>query len=348
MSEENKLLYQRGEIWWLQVWIEGRKIRESLETNEVAVARQRRDKRVAELRVTGGVKLGWDEVSAEWAKWFVSKRFRSPDTYQRYLDSLLQVRPFIHKYDVDKVDGKVIVNLINQRRKMGVTDATIRRDLTAVSAVLKYAEDQNWREGNPAVAKRRMLEESAEPIVLPVNEDIEAVIEACPWRFAAIVRAARLTGCRQDELITARWDQFNDNRRTLTVVGKRNKRRTIDLNDEAFALIRSHPRVLNSPLIFCKDDGSMFLNPATYFGKLRDKASQKVRREIGFRFHDLRHLYAIESLHGGMSLYKLQKQLGHTTIKVTEQYLEFLSPEEMEDAKRGSVMDLPGTAGAHN
>jgi integrase/recombinase XerD len=346
MSDETRYLYRRGAVWWFEIRIEGRKIRESLDTDEVVVARQRRDKRIAELRVTGGVKLGWDEVSAEWAKWFVGKRFRSPDTYQRYLDSLLQVRPFISKYDVDKIDGKIIVNLINQRRKMGVTDATIRRDLTAVSAVLKYAEDQNWREGNPAVAKRRMLEESAEAIVLPVNEDIDAVIDACPWRFAAIVRAARLTGCRQDELITARWDQFNDNRRTLTIIGKRNKRRTIDLNDEAFALIRSHPRVVGSPLIFAKEDGGMFLNPATYFGKLREKASQKVRREIEFRFHDLRHLYAVEALHGGMSIYKLQKQLGHSTIKMTERYLEFVSPEEQEQAQRGEVMDLPGADSA--
>lgn len=346
MSEPNKNLYQRGGIWWLEVKISGRKIRESLETDDAAIARKRRDKRIADLRASGGVKLGWDEVVAEWATWFSGKKTKSHKTSRRYLVSLMQVHPYLTSYDVDKIDGKVIVNLINARKRIGITDATIRRDLTAVSAVLKYAEDQNWREGNPAISKRRMLEESKDPISLPTERDIETVVAVCPWRFAALVKAARLTGCRQDELVNLTWDGFDEKRRTLTVIGKRNKRRTIDLNDAAFDLLSNHPHVPNSPLIFCKEDGGKFMNPATYFGKLRASAALKVRRRVTFRFHDLRHLYAVEALHSGTSIYQLQKQLGHSTIKMTERYLEYLSPEEQEHSKRGSVMTLPGVQSA--
>jgi integrase/recombinase XerD len=44
-----------------------------------------------------------------------------------------------------------------------------------------------------------------------------------------------------------------------------------------------------------------------------------------------------------MSIYVLQKHLGHSSIATTELYLQFLAPEEAEFAKRG-VGTKDGTA----
>ena len=54
-----------------------------------------------------------------------------------------------------------------------------------------------------------------------------------------------------------------------------------------------------------------------------------------FRFHDLRHLHAVEYLKVGGSLYDLSKRLGHTSVKTTEIYLDFLTAEEAAKAKAG-------------
>lgn len=342
----NKNLFKRGDVWWLEVRVKGHKVKESLATNEVVVARKRRDKRIEELQLSGGEKLSWGDVTDKWFASFITKKGRSQATATRYYVSLKQVEPILAKYNVDKIDGRVILNMIEARKKAGVSESTIRRDLTAVSAVLKFAEDRNWREGNPAVAKRRLLDENNEPIVLPTDEEIEAVVTSCPSRFGAMVRAARYTGCRQGELVSARWDQFNEARRTLTIIGKRSKRRTIDLSNEALALIRSMPRIAHSPLIFCREDGGSFMQAASNFVFFRAMANEKRKQKIVFRFHDLRHLYAVESLHNGMSIYVLQKQLGHTTIRMTERYLEHLSPEEQDHARRGTILDAVGAIGA--
>jgi integrase/recombinase XerD len=64
----------------------------------------------------------------------------------------------------------------------------------------------------------------------------------------------------------------------------------------------------------------------------RDKS---VRR---FRFHDLRHLHAVEWLRSGRSIYALQQRLGHSSIKVTEMYLGYLTPQEQHTANYGSAM----------
>jgi integrase/recombinase XerD len=62
------------------------------------------------------------------------------------------------------------------------------------------------------------------------------------------------------------------------------------------------------------------------------KAAQAGDGFRGFRFHDLRHLYAVEYLKAGRgSLYDLQQLLGHASVKTTEIYLAFLTPEQKKD-----------------
>jgi len=52
-----------------------------------------------------------------------------------------------------------------------------------------------------------------------------------------------------------------------------------------------------------------------------------------FRFHDLRHYHAVTWLKDGRSIYDLQNRLGHTSIKTTEMYLRYLTPDEERIAK---------------
>lgn len=54
-----------------------------------------------------------------------------------------------------------------------------------------------------------------------------------------------------------------------------------------------------------------------------------------FRFHDLRHRFAIDHLKRGGNIYNLQKILGHSSITTTEIYLNYLSPDQQRLAKFG-------------
>ena len=44
-------------------------------------------------------------------------------------------------------------------------------------------------------------------------------------------------------------------------------------------------------------------------------------------------LHAVEWLRSGRSIYALQHRLGHDSIKTTEVYLKYLTPEEQQRAK---------------
>lgn len=334
MSNEN--LYRRGSVYWLRTSVAGRELRESLRCCDLKTARQRRDKRIAEIEGAvhfGEVKHTWEEAVTEWAQHAIGQVSRT--TAKRYAVSLKQCGPFLVGSDVKAIDGKTIQHLVNQRRNVDkATPATIRRDLTAISRVLEYAEALEWREGNPTLSKRKLLRERRDPITLPTSQDIDTVCASASHRFSSLIRSALLTGCRQDELVNLTWKHFNAKTGTLEVIGKGNKRRTIQLSESAAAHLMAQPYTLGSELIFCTDKGTKWTSPASNFGRIARSVAAKNKGFRRFRFHDLRHLYAVEALRGGMGLYALSKHLGHTSVQVTERvYLTFLTPEEAQAAK---------------
>jgi integrase/recombinase XerD len=279
----------------------------------------------------------WVDAIDQWAEH--ARDQLAETTRRRYAVSLAQTLPYLEKLNVDEIDGRVVAEMIADRNRGSKrTAATVRRDLTAVSRVLEFAEAMGWREGNPTLSKRRILKERRDPIVLPEPADVEAVIAAASAQFGALIRAAWLTGCRQNELVTVKWKAFSGPQRTLEVIGKGNKRRVLSLSAAASAHIAAVPRALGSDLIFCKQDGEPFSQAASDFTHLRRQVMAKAKRAGGsvarFRFHDLRHLFAVEALRSGsLSIYELSKHLGHSSIKTTEIYLEHLTPEQEALAK---------------
>jgi integrase/recombinase XerD len=328
MSEEN--MYKRGETWWLRASVAGVEYRESLRTSDVKRARRLRDERLDSIKAEvhhGERRRGWHEAVTEWITH--AKGTISQNTLKRYAVSLKQCEPCLSSSAIGTIDGKTIGSLIQARRLAGATPATINRDLTAVSRVCEYAEAMGWREGNPTLDKRRLNRERRDPIYLPDEASYRMVAGACSIEFYHMIEAARLTGLRQAELASAKWSHLDHAAETLEVVGKGNKRRTIKLSDEAlFAILGTRH---HGEFIFSKRDGTPFTKPAQDFAHFRRKVDGKPGFKR-FRFHDLRHLFAVEALRSGMGIYALSKHLGHTSVKTTEIYLSFLTGDEANQA----------------
>ena len=212
--------------------------------------------------------------------------------------------------------------------------------------MINYAIDQGWIESNPVLVRMKRIEERREPIALPRAEDIALVIEHAPGMVKDLVRAAMATGARQDELLRSRRDDIDHHRRQLTVTGKRNKRRTLDLDPfEGYDLLHALPAYVGSPLLFWHSDGESYKNFASQFAAIVRRAAKWATANgvefRPFRFHDLRHWHAVQWLKSGRSIYELQHRLGHTSVKTTEGYLAagYVTFEE-----RQAVMARPGVA----
>jgi integrase/recombinase XerD len=225
--------------------------------------------------------------------------------------------------------------LVKARRIMGASTATIRRDLTAISSVLDYAIGENWVQENPTLTIRhKRMREKREPIRLPTEEDIRAMLEAAPQRFADAIAFARETGMREEEIFGLTWRQIGSSE--ITIYGKRNRLRVIPLTRRARQIIERQARHIKAPFVFYHGDGERWKSPASRFGDIRRRLARKAAHFHGFRFHDLRHLYAVEYLKARRgSLYDLQQLLGHESVKTTEIYLAFLTPEQVKAAMHG-------------
>jgi integrase/recombinase XerD len=333
MAEPN--LFKREDVWWLRAKVNGHRYRESTRTSDIREARRFREKRLKEIR--GGAEQGesvaWKEAVIAWLQH--SEDQLSPSTRKRYAVSIAQVTPHLETLSVREVDGRAIARVMQARRQAGATAATVRRDMTAISSVLTYSEVMSWSEGNPTLSKRRLLRERRDPILLPTEESYAAVLDASSPEFRAFIIAARLTGCRQNELVTVKWSKFGAEAKTLEVIGKGNKRRTLKLSQAAADHIAGMAR--RRALIFSRADGSPFSQAASDFTHIRRAAEAKAKREgqpfVRFRFHDLRHWFAVETLKREGRIYRLSKHMGHSSVKVTEAYLEFLTPEEADRAR---------------
>lgn len=330
--------YWRGNTLWGRAHVKGREYRWSLDTDDAKIAKARRATGKAKLLAIkhGDARHTFQEVAEAWAEWIVHQV--SPKTATRYSVSMGQLALFLDGKFLDEINAPLISDITKARRAKGVTDATIKRDLVALSSVMNFATDEGFREDNPVLPRLKRIKERRDPIVLPRAEDVEKVIARAPGLFAKMIAAARATGARQEELAGAKHLHLDRKAKRLTVVGKRNKLRVIDL--EPFggaAIFEGLPAgVANAPL-FWHGSGERYENVASRFALFTLEVATADPDFVRFRFHDLRHLHAVEWLRSGRSIYDLQHRLGHDSIKTTEVYLKYLTPEEQTRAKTGTI-----------
>jgi integrase/recombinase XerD len=331
--------FWRGDTLWGRSQIKGRDIKWSLRTDDPNIAQRRfkegQTRAIAELHY-GDHRRTFAEVLEAWGKWIAHQV--GTNTQVRYAVSLGQLRPFLDGLYLDEVDGSLVADIIRQRTGK-VTNATLRRDLGALSSVIGFAIDQEWRDDNPVLPKMARLKERRDPIVLPEAEDIRRVITVAPGMFGTMIHAAWKTGCREDELASAKRSQIDQERRQLTVRGKGNKVRVIDLDGWGHDIFADLPVAVGQAYLFFHHQGEPYRNVASRFRAIVVRVAKQAQNQEQpfrpFRFHDLRHRHAVDWLKSGRSIYDLQQRLGHTSVKTTEIYLRYLTPEEKRVAMYG-------------
>ena len=146
-----------------------------------------------------------------------------------------------------------------------------------------------------------------------------------------VIRLLLYTGARKREILDAKWEEIDLNRKLLTVPAARSKSkkpRHIPLSEPALELLRSLPREEGIPWVFFNSKTKK--PPVSMFNSWNS-----IRRKVGLaevRLHDLRHSYASFLVNAGRSLYEVQKLLGHYDPKVTMRYAHLSSDAMLEAA----------------
>jgi integrase len=146
-----------------------------------------------------------------------------------------------------------------------------------------------------------------------------------------------LTGARKREVLDARWEDFDYERRLWRIhTTKLGKPRFVPMSDGVIKLLAETPRY---------DCEWAFPNPKTLKPFVSIYNSWNAARcKAGLqdvRVHDLRHSTASFLVNAGRSLYEVQRLLGHTQIKTTQRYAH-LSHDTLLDASNAVTRAVGG------
>lgn len=138
------------------------------------------------------------------------------------------------------------------------------------------------------------------------------------------------SGLRISEALNLKVVSFSSAAKTLTVIGKGEKPRTVAIPDELIEILREWIRVYtdghHASYIF--SIGHQRMTPY-----VANKIAQRWGRQAGVPLvqpHRFRHTYATMMLERGVSLRLIQHQLGHESIATTAMYLRVVDKQVHE------------------
>lgn len=347
--------------YYLRVSIDGKEYRESLQTTSKRVAEKKARDRIKELKGKAGRgeedwlfhagftsfydSLDHDDEGHGW----------SDTTRARYQTSLRQIGVTLSDIfeergeDIEaagawEVDLKLVSEFVSMRKDEGVSIATINRDLTAFNHLMRHIKNKGWIEMNPVLQfEKQGMKESLPDIVLPSDRAILELGRRAPGTLSFFPAFLDATGGRVTEISMIKWadvqglDRPVEGHVTMTLRHTKGRKvRTITLRQQAIDILVKIPRSNRSPYVFWnKTEEGYYRSPANLFWDYAQETG------FGARLHDIRHKFAIERLREGWSVYRVQRYIGHGSVKTTERYyFRYLSQEQQEVANADGNVGL--------
>ena len=247
----------------------------------------------------------------------------------------------IHEVKAFEVDGWIGLQV-----EAGYANSTIIKHLVLLKRMMRVAVRWELIPNDNAVNNHRKISlgDLRQRFLTP--QEVSALISCCykskhPF-LGFVVELLILTGARCGEIRLAKWCHIDMQESALVVpISKSGKRRVIYLSEKAKEIIiaiRNKSENLGFPMM---RNSYLIKNPKT--GKPYNDfqvSFAKARSEIGIedvRIHDLRHTYASILIQNGVTLYEVQKLLGHSSPNMTQRYAH-LNPNNL----RQIVNNLPG------
>ena len=256
--------------------------------------------------------------------------FKTYESYKFPLEKLceqlgdIQVAK-INQYHIDRF------KILHLKR---VSPTTINVYLRTLRAAFNHAIRWNDIEENPFKGVEMVRIPERAPLYFK-KEEVKKIMNVIKenWLKDAVLFTL-LTGLRRGEMVNLRWDDVDLDSKLIFIEShasfrtKAGKRRAIPLNDEAMKVLRNRYPERECEYVFTH--GGNQLNGEWVSEKFRSYVRKSgLNRKL--HFHSLRHTFATWLVKAGVSIYEVQKLLGHSSVTVTQVY-SHLASEELHSA----------------
>src|ERR1035441_6909758 len=210
-------IYQRGNIWWVQVYVDGKPIIESSKSNKKSDAVKLRNQLLARKsrgEISGGkpttVLIG--ELLDDVLKSDIKESTRY--IWEKVVGK--NIRPFFGKLKAQRLSTDHMDAYREKRKAEGRSDSTVNRELSILRTAF-----HNARKRTPPkvlnVPYFPMIEETTVRKGFLSDEQYAALRDALPAELKSLFVTAYLTGIRKGELTAITWDQVDFEFRTITL-----------------------------------------------------------------------------------------------------------------------------------
>ena len=244
---------------------------------------------------------------------------RTLKTYKLYLNSFAgRVAKDVADITTDDIRA-YIVYLTEERR---LKDSSLQTQIGAMRSLFAWLLIEDAISKNPMLKIRMQKQNEINGRDALTQDELEMLRNACKtYKEKALVEFLVSTGCRVSEVIGLSLRDLDMYKRSVKVIGKGNKERTVYFSPRAKLMIEEYHRE--------RAGGSaLFAGTRAPYNVMQTRAIQKLLRKIGERAglskrvhpHLLRHTFASLALNAGMDITVIQALLGHSKISTTQIY----------------------------
>ncbi|HOC40963.1 MAG TPA: tyrosine-type recombinase/integrase [Bacteroidales bacterium] len=263
----------------------------------------------------------------------------SPHTIHSYSIDLYDFKAFIQNtFDIDLINVKRIhINdWIMSLSESGLKASTINRKIVALSSFYNFLVNKNIITKNPVnnISKPKIPKRIPQYVKSKdLNADIldedlgtNAASDFEPMRNILIIEMLYQTGMRRSELVNLKNEDIDLYRKTIKVLGKRNKERYIPFTDDFKKLILDYINIKNDFFANKQIDDSFFVlkNGKKLYDKFVYRVVNSYLSDINYISqkspHILRHTFATHLLQQGADLNAIKELLGHSSLASTQIY----------------------------
>ena len=257
------------------------------------------------------------------------KNLSMPKRYHQKLAHL--VKYFGKNRPVKDITIPVLKAYREKRSQEGVANATINREMSAISGVFRVLIEHQVLEINPCRQIKKLSEISGERQVYIGLADVERIKDLCPVWFQDMIWMSYLSGMRKGEVFKLRWSNVNLSKRIISFHAtdtKEGKCKRVPIHRELIPVFEriGKIRTLNDDKLFQVEPQSIH--------KPWPRALKRLNWEQPTPcFHDLRHSWKTNARRSGIDSEIRELIMGHAgkTLNVSERY-GFVSDEEFVTA----------------
>jgi integrase len=271
-----------------------------------------------------------------------------PYTLRNYTSQINNhIRPYLGATKVSALNTDMIQRTYNQLLKKGLSAKTVRNVHGILHVIMETLVEIGERKDNPcSPLKKRLPKVEKKEMLTIADEDLSAFMDSIkddPMENLFLVDL--FTGMRQGEILGLRWSCIDFKKECILVDKqlympdkggeyslqplKNRKARVIYPAPFVFEILRhekkkqAEARLMAGPawnvgqfpdLVFTNELGG-HLSHKTVYKRFKKAVAASGLPEV--RFHDMRHSYALASLHNGDDPKTVQTNLGHSSAAFT-------------------------------